>query len=143
MEVALKSLNLKKGSEVIIPAFSIISTALCVVKCNLKPILVDCNLSTWNVEPDAIIKRITKKTSAIILTHIYGLPVNLSKIIKIAKKKNIKIIEDAAEVIGLKYKKKICGSFGDLSTFSFYANKHITTGEGGMIVTNNKNLYLK
>jgi len=143
LEVALKSLNLKKGSEVIIPAFSIISTALCVVKCNLKPILVDCNLSTWNVEPDAIIKRITKKTSAIILTHIYGLPVNLSKIIKIAKKKNIKIIEDAAEVIGLKYKKKICGSFGDLSTFSFYANKHITTGEGGMIVTNNKNLYLK
>ncbi len=143
LEVALKSLNLKKDSEVIIPAFSIISTALCVVKCNLKPILVDCNLSTWNVEPESIIKKITKRTSAIILTHIYGLPVNMEKVIKIAKQKNIKIIEDAAEVIGLKYKKKICGSFGDLSTFSFYANKHITTGEGGMIVTNDKNLYYK
>ena len=143
LEVALKSLNLKKGSEVIIPAFSIISSALCVVKCNLKPVLIDCDLSTWNVEPETVIRKITKKTSAIILTHIYGLPVNLDKILKIAKQKNIKIIEDAAEVIGLKYKNKICGSFGDLSTFSFYANKHITTGEGGMIVTNNKDLYLK
>ena len=143
LEVALKSLNLKKKSEVIIPAFSIISTALCVIKCNLKPILVDCNIHTWNVDPEAIIKKINNNTSAIMLTHIYGLPVNLSSIVKIAKKRKIKIIEDSAEVIGLTYKKKICGSFGDLSTFSFYANKHITTGEGGMIVTNSKDLYLK
>tara|TARA_Y100000768_G_scaffold388067_1_gene381759 strand:+ start:5042 stop:6175 length:1134 start_codon:yes stop_codon:yes gene_type:complete len=143
LEVAVKSLNLKKNSEVIIPSFSIISTALCVIKCKLKPVLVDCDIKTWNVKPEDILKKITKKTSAIILTHIYGLPVDLTKIIKVAKKKKIKIIEDAAEVIGLKYNNKICGSFGDLSTFSFYANKHITTGEGGMIVTNDKNLYLK
>jgi len=143
LEVALKSLNLKKNSEVIIPSFSIISTALCVIKCGLKPILVDCNLFTWNVDAAEVIKKITKKTSAIILTHIYGLPVDLSTVLKVAKKKNIKIIEDAAEVIGLKYKNKMCGSFGDISTFSFYANKHITTGEGGMIVTNSKTLYLK
>lgn len=143
LEIALKSLNLKKKSEVIIPAFSIISTALCVIKLNLKPVLVDCDLKTWNTNPKEIVKKITKKTSAIIITHIYGLPVDMSSIVKIAKKKNIKIIEDAAEVIGLKYKKNICGSFGDLSTFSFYANKHITTGEGGMIVTNKKSLYLK
>tara|TARA_B100001939_G_scaffold345161_1_gene361104 strand:- start:73 stop:1206 length:1134 start_codon:yes stop_codon:yes gene_type:complete len=143
LEVAMKSLNLKKNSEVIIPAFSIISTALCVIKSKLKPILVDCDKETWNVKSEDIIKKINSKTSAIIITHIYGLPVDLSKIIKIAKKNNIKIIEDAAEVIGLKYKNKICGSFGDLSTFSFYANKHITTGEGGMILTNDKNLYLK
>ena len=143
LEIAIKSLNLKKNSEVIIPAFSIISTALCVIKCNLKPILVDCDLHTWNAKPEEIISKINKKTSAIILTHIYGLPVNLMKILDVAKKKNIKIVEDSAEVIGLKYKKRICGSFGDISTFSFYANKHITTGEGGMIVTNNKSLYLK
>ena len=143
LEIALKSLNLKKKSEVIIPAFSIISTALCVIKLDLKPVLVDCDLKTWNTNPKEIVKKITKKTSAIIITHIYGLPVDMSSIVKIAKKKNIKIIEDAAEVIGLKYKKNICGSFGDLSTFSFYANKHITTGEGGMIVTNKKSLYLK
>jgi perosamine synthetase len=143
LEVAIKSLNLKKNSEVLIPAFSIISTALCVIKCGLKPVLIDCNLSTWNTDADQVVKKITKKTSAIIITHIYGLPVNLSKILNTAKKRKIKIIEDAAEVIGLKYKEKICGSFGDLSTFSFYANKHITTGEGGMIITNKKNLFLK
>ena len=143
LEVAIKSLNLKKNSEVIIPSFSIIATALCVVKCGLKPILVDCSLSTWNMDPEKVLKKISKKTSAIIITHIYGLPVDLQKIMNVAKKKNIKIIEDAAEVIGLKYKNRICGSFGDLSTFSFYANKHITTGEGGMIVTNKKDLYEK
>ena len=143
LEVAVKSLNLRKNSEVIIPSFSIISTALCVIKLGLKPVLVDCDINTWNANPDEILKKISKKTSAIIITHIYGLPVNLAKIIKIAKKKNIKIIEDAAELIGQKYKNKICGSFGDLSTFSFYANKHITTGEGGMIVTNDKRLYEK
>ena len=143
LEVAVKSLNLRKNSEVIIPSFSIISTALCVIKLGLKPVLVDCDINTWNANPDEILKKISKKTSAIIITHIYGLPVNLAKIIKIAKKKNIKIIEDAAEQIGQKYKNKICGSFGDLSTFSFYANKHITTGEGGMIVTNDKRLYEK
>jgi perosamine synthetase len=143
LEVAIKSLNLKKNSEVIIPSFSIIATALCVVKCGLKPILVDCSLSTWNMDPKKVLKKISKKTSAIIITHIYGLPVDLQEIMNVAKKKNIKIIEDAAEVIGLKYKNRMCGSFGDVSTFSFYANKHITTGEGGMIVTNKKDIYEK
>ena len=143
LEVAIKALNLKKNSEVIIPSFSIIATALCVVKCGLKPILVDCSLSTWNMDPEKVLKKISKKTSAIIITHIYGLPVDLQKIMNVAKKKNIKIIEDAAEVIGLKYKNRMCGSFGDISTFSFYANKHITTGEGGMIVTNKKDIYEK
>ena len=137
LEVALKSLNLKRGAEVIIPTFSIISTALCVVKLNLKPILVDCDIENWNMKIDSILTKITKKTKAIILTHIYGYPVDMIKIIKIAKKENIKIIEDAAEMIGQKYRGKMCGSFGDISTFSFYANKHITTGEGGMILTNN------
>ena len=136
LEIAIKSLNLKKNSEVIIPAFSIISTALAVVKNNLKPVLVDCDIDTWNVNPEEVIKKITKKTSAIILTHIYGLPVDLRNILKKKKKKKTKIVEDAAEVIGLNYNNKICGSFGDISIFSFYANKHITTGEGGMILTN-------
>ena len=143
LEVAVKSLNLKKNSEVIIPAFSIISTALCVIKLGLKPVLVDCEINTWNTNPNEILKKINKRTSAIIITHIYGLPVDLKKVLHIAKQKNIKIIEDAAELIGQKYYKKMCGSFGDLSTFSFYANKHITTGEGGMILTNDKKLYEK
>ena len=143
LEISIKALNLKKGDEIIIPAFSIISTALCIVKLGLKPVLVDSNINTWNMNPDMVIKKITKKTRAIIITHIYGFPVDMNKILKITNKKNIKIVEDSSEMIGQKYYKKRCGSFGDLSTFSFYANKHITTGEGGMILTNNKNLYEK
>ncbi len=143
LEVAIKSLNLKKGSEIIIPAFSIISTALCVIKNNLKPILVDVDLESWNMCPEQVLKKINKKTKAIIITHIYGFPVHMEKILKTAKKKKILIIEDAAEMIGQRYKNKLCGSFGDISTFSFYANKHITTGEGGMILTNSKKIYEK
>ena len=143
LEIAIKSLNLKKNSEVIIPSFSIISTVNAVIKNNLKPILVDCDLDTWNMNINKTLKKITRKTRAIIITHIYGLPVDMRKIIEVAKKRKITIIEDAAEVIGLKYNKKICGSFGDISTFSFYANKHITTGEGGMICTNNKKYFEK
>ncbi len=143
LEIAIKSLNLKKNSEVLIPAFSIISTANAIIKNNLKPVLIDCDLDTWNINIKETLKKITNKTKAIIITHIYGLPVDMRNILKVAKKKNIKIIEDAAEVIGLKYYNKICGSFGDISTFSFYANKHITTGEGGMICTNDKYFYEK
>ena len=143
LEISMKSLNLRKGDEIIIPTFSIISTALCVIKLGLKPILVDSDLKTWNMDSAQVIKKITKKTKAIIITHIYGFPVDMKMILKVAKAKNIKIIEDSAEMIGQTYFKRKCGSFGDLSTFSFYANKHITTGEGGMILTNNKKLYDK
>tara|TARA_Y100000590_G_scaffold436791_1_gene557778 strand:+ start:1317 stop:2471 length:1155 start_codon:yes stop_codon:yes gene_type:complete len=143
LEIAIKSLQLKKGDEVIIPTFSIISTALCVVKLGLKPVLVDVNFKTWNMDVDQILKKINRKTKAIIITHIYGFPVDLKKILRIAKLKNIKIVEDAAEVIGQTYFNKKCGSFGDISTFSFYANKHITSGEGGMILTNDKKLFTK
>ena len=91
LEIAIKSLNLKKGSEVIIPAFSIISTANAVIKNKLKPVLVDCDLETWNMKVDETLKKITKKTKAIIITHIYGLPVDLKKILQIAKKKRISL----------------------------------------------------
>jgi len=143
LDIALKSLGLKKNDEVIIPTFSIISTALCVIKLGLKPILVDCDLKDWNMIPEEVINKISKKTKAIIITHIYGFPVNLKEILYIAKKKKIKIIEDSAEMIGQKIYGKKCGSFGDVSTFSFYANKHITTGEGGMLLTNDLNIYKK
>ena len=143
LEIALKAFNLKTKDEVIIPTFSIISTALCVIKLGLKPILVDSDLSDWNMLVNQVLKKINKRTKAIIITHIYGFPVDMSRILRIAKKKNIKIIEDSAEMIGQKYKNRMCGSFGDASTFSFYANKHITTGEGGMILTNDKKFYKK
>ena len=140
LEIAIKALGIKKNDEVIIPNFTIISNALAVIRQNAKPVLVDCDLENWNMKISDIKKKITRKTKAIIATHIYNFPLDIEKIIKICRKNKIFLIEDAAEVIGQKYKKKMCGSFGDISTFSFYANKQITTGEGGMISTNNKNI---
>ena len=140
LEIAIRSLDLKKNDEVIMPSFTIISNAMAIVKSLAKPILVDVNLDTWNIKIEDIEKKITKKTKCLMIPHIYGLSNDMDKILKIAKKYNLYLIEDAAEVLGLKYKNKFCGSFGDISILSFYANKHITTGEGGMLLTNNKNL---
>ena len=143
LEIAVKALGIKKDDEVLIPNFTIISNALAVIRQQAKPVLIDCDLENWNVKIEDIEKKITKKTKAIIVTHIYSFPNDMDKILKICKKHNILIIEDAAEVLGLSYKNKKCGSFGDLSTFSFYANKQVTTGEGGMISVNSKKLYKK
>ena len=143
LEIAIKALGIKKHDEVLIPNFTIISNALAVIKQNAKPVLIDCNLDNWNIKIEDIEKKINKKTKAIIITHIYSFPNDMDKILKICKKRKIFIIEDAAEVLGLRYKNKKCGSFGDISTFSFYANKQITTGEGGMISVNRESLYSK
>ena len=125
------------------PTFTIISNANAIVKSSAKPVLVDSDPITWNINIDDIEKKISKKTKAIMLPHIYGFPNNMNKILKICKKYSLYLIEDAAEMIGQKFKGKPCGSFGDISTFSFYANKHITTGEGGAIFTNDKKIYEK
>ena len=140
LQLAFESLNIKKKAEVILPSFTIISCVLPIIRCGAVPVLVDSDPITWNMDVNQIEKKITRKTKAIIAPHIYGLPIDMDPLLKIAKKYNLRVIEDAAEVLGLKYKNKECGSFGDVSTFSFYANKHITTGEGGMIVTNNKKI---
>ena len=141
LEIAVKSLNLKKGSEVITPAFSIISNTNAIIKNNLKPVLIDTDILTWNIDIQDLKKKINKRTKALMLPHIYGFANDMDKILEICKKNNLLLIEDAAEMIGQDYKKKPCGSFGDISIFSFYANKHITTGEGGAIFTNNKIIY--
>ena len=141
LEIAVKSLNLKKGDEIIIPNFTIISNAIAVLKQNLNIKLIDCDIKDWNMNIAEIERKITKKTKAIIATHIYNFPLRVDILKKICKKNKITLIEDAAEVIGQKLNNKLCGSFGDISIFSFYANKQITTGEGGMITTNNKGLF--
>lgn len=144
LEIAVKCLNLPKGSEVIIPNLTIISSILPLIRNDLIPILVDCGTKDWNMSFEQIKKKINKKTKCIIATHIYGYPCEIEKIIHLAKKKKIFVIEDAAEMFGhYNLKKKYYGSFGDISTFSFYSNKHITTGEGGMITTNSKKLHEK
>ena len=143
LEIAVKALELKKNDEIIMPAFTIISNAIAIIKNGAKPVLVDSNLETWNIDVSKIEEKINKRTKAIMLPHIYGFPCDMDKIKKICSKYKLYLIEDAAEMLGQYYKKKPCGSFGDISTFSFYANKHITTGEGGMLLTNNKRLFDK
>ena len=138
LETALFAARIGKNDEIIMPAFTIISCIYPVIRNKLKPILVDSDIKNWNLDIDLLKKKITPKTKCIIAPHIYGLPVDMSPLMKIAKEKKIYVIEDTAEAIGLDYNGKKCGSFGDLSTFSFYANKHITTGEGGMILTDNR-----
>ncbi len=140
LDIAVQALQIAKGDEVIMPAFTIISPALSVVRAGGTPVLVDSDPVTWNMNVADIEARITNKTKAIIVVHIYGLPVDMDPVLDIAKRHGLKIIEDAAEMHGQTYKGKKCGSFGDLSIFSFYPNKHITTGEGGMILTDDKEL---
>lgn len=140
LDIAVRALDLPKGSEVIMPTFTIISPAASLIHSGLVPVLVDVKPDTWNMDVDQIEEKITDKTSAILVVHIYGLPVEMDKILSLAKKHDLKIIEDAAEMHGQEYRDQKCGSFGDISTFSFYPNKHITTGEGGMIVTDDENL---
>ena len=141
LDIAFQSIGLKKGDEVIVPNFTIISCLNQLVRIGAKPVLIDPDPHTFNFNPHDVIKKINKKTRAILIVHIYGLPVDLDPILIAAKQKKIIVIEDAAEQIGQTYKGKPIGSFGDISTFSFFANKHITTGEGGMISTNNRGYY--
>jgi perosamine synthetase len=135
LEAAVIALGIKSGDEVIMPSFTIISCASAIIRAGGIPVLIDSEPDTWNMNVSQLRNRITSKTKAVMIVHIYGLPVDIDPVLEIAKEFNLKIIEDAAEVIGQTYKGKPCGSFGDVSTFSFYPNKHITTGEGGMILT--------
>ena len=140
LDVALKACDLKKNDEVIISNFTIVSNLFSILRVNAKPILVDCDPVEWNIDLEKLNKKITKKTKVIIAAHIYGFPIEIDKLKQLCSKNKIILIEDAAEQLGQTYKGKTIGSFGDISTFSFYANKNITTGEGGMICTNSSRL---
>jgi perosamine synthetase len=143
LDAAVAALGLKAGDEVILPTFTIISCVTALLRAGAVPVPVDCDPDTWNSTPDAILAAVTAKTRAIMVVHIYGLPVDMDPILAFAEKHGIAVIEDAAEAHGLTYKGRPCGSFGDVSTFSFYPNKHVTTGEGGMIVTDNDDIAAK
>ncbi len=140
LEVAVQALGIKEGDEVIMPTFTIISCAMAVMKLGAVPVLVDSDLTTWNMCVDEIEAKITSRTKAIMMVHLYGLPVQADKILELAEKYKLKVIEDAAEMHGQTFRGTSCGSFGDISIFSFYPNKHITTGEGGMVVTDDEEL---
>ena len=140
LHLALASIGVGKGDEVIIPAFTMIATAFAVVYCGAKPVLVDSEPETWNMNVDQIEEKITKRTKAIIPVHIYGHPCDMDPIMEIAEEYGLYVIEDAAEAHGAEYRGKKTGGIGDIGCFSFYANKIITTGEGGMIVTNDEKI---
>jgi len=140
LHLSTKMLGLKPNDEVIVPTFTFIATANAVKYCGAKPILVDVDSETFNITAEKIEQNITKNTKAIIIVHYGGQSCDMEKILKIAKKYNLKIIEDCAHALGSKYKNKNCGSFGNLGCFSFYPTKIITSGEGGMITTNDTTL---
>lgn len=140
LHVALLALGIGPGDEVIVPALTYIATANAVTYTGATPVFTDSEPDTWNMCPDSIERLITQKTKAIIAVHLYGHPCDMGKINLIAKRNNLYVIEDAAEAIGSEYANKKAGRFGDIATFSFYGNKTITTGEGGMVVTNDDEL---
>lgn len=137
LEAAYYSIGLKENDEIIMPSFTIISCAIGAIRLGAIPIFVDVDDITWCIDVNKIENKITKKTKAILAVHMYGHPCDMDAIMKIATKYNIVVIEDASQVHGATYKNKKCGNIGHISTFSFYANKIISTGEGGMVATSN------
>lgn len=140
LDAAVVALNLGVGDEVIMPSFTIVSCAAAVVRAGAVPVLVDSDPLTWNMDVTQVASRITPRTKAIMVVHIYGLPVDMAPLQALAAEHGLMIIEDAAEAHGQTYRGQHCGSFGEISTFSFYPNKLVTTGEGGMIVTDSDEL---
>ncbi len=146
LEVAVEALRPESGDEIFVPSFTIISCVGAVVRAKATPVLVDSDPVTWNMDAEKLKKRIeneirsNRKIKAIMVVHIYGLPVDMDPVLELADQFGLKVIEDAAEMHGQTYRGRPCGSFGNMSIFSFYPNKHITTGEGGMVVTDDPKL---
>jgi perosamine synthetase len=140
LHLALAAAGIGDNDEVIVPDLTFIATANCVRYCNAIPILTDVSPDDWNISPGAIRKAISNRTKAIIPVHLYGNPVAMEEIMEIAKRHNLFVIEDCAEALGAEYKGKKVGTFGHISCFSFFGNKIITTGEGGMCITNDDHL---
>jgi perosamine synthetase len=140
LHVALLTMGVGPGDEVIVPTLTFVATASAVNYCGARPVMVDSEAETWNMDPTKIEQRISSRTKGIIAVHLYGHPADMDPILSIARKHHLFVLEDAAEAHGAEYKKVKVGALGDVATFSFYGNKIITTGEGGMIVTNDPTL---
>ena len=141
LDVALQSVGLKKDDEVIVPSFAIISCLSAIVRTGATPIFCDVDMDSWNMSLDHVKDKVSPNTKAVLMVHLYGLTAEAKKIEDFCKDKNFHLIEDAAEAHGQSIDNRKCGSFGNTSTFSFYANKHITTGEGGAVLTNSEKDY--
>jgi perosamine synthetase len=141
LHLALVTLGIGEGDEVIVPSFTYIASVSTIVLTGAKPVFVDSLENTWQMDPRDVQRKITSNTKAIMAVHIYGHPCDMDELKKLAKDNNLFLVEDCAEAFGSLYKGKHAGTFGDISTFSFYGNKTITCGEGGMVVTNDETLY--
>ena len=141
LHLALVALGIGPGDEVIIPSFTMIATAFAVCYTGAIPVFVDADPDTWNIDVRRIEEKITNRTKAILPVHLFGMMCDMDAIEAIAKRHNLYVVEDAAESHGAEYKGRKAGSCSDLACFSFFANKNVTTGEGGMVVTNNRELY--
>ena len=140
LHLALATLGIGKGDEVIVPTFTMTASVCAIIYTGAKPVLVDSEPRFWNIDVTKIEEKVTGKTKAIMPVHIYGHPCDMDPIMDIASRYNLYVVEDAAEVHGAEYKGRKMGSIGDMGCFSFYANKIITTGEGGMVLTNSKEM---
>ena len=141
LHIALKVLGIKEGDEVIVPSLTFVATANSALYCGAKPVFADItSLDNFNISPEDILEEITDKTKAITIVHYGGYPCDMKAVMEIAEEYNLKVIEDAAHAPGAEYKDKKCGTIGDIGCFSFFANKNLVTGEGGMIVTNDEEL---
>lgn len=141
LHLALRALEIGEGDEVIIPSFTMIASAFAVCYTGAKPVFVDADAKTWNIDFNRIEEKITQKTKAIMPVHIFGNPCEMDSINQLARKHNLYVVEDAAEAHGAEYKGDKVGSLSDVSAFSFFANKNLTAGEGGVVVTNNEQIY--
>ncbi len=140
LHLALQTLGIGPGDEVIVPTLTYIASVNAIAYVGAIPVFVDSEEHSWNIDPRQIVSKITPKTKAILVVHLYGAPCDMVQIMEICKQHKLILIEDAAEAFGTQYHGQYAGSFGDISTFSFFGNKTITTGEGGMVVSNNKQL---
>lgn len=134
LDAAVAALDIGPGDEVILPSFTIISCAAAIVRAGATPVVVDSDPITWNMDADQVAACIGPRTKALMIVHLYGLPADMKPLLELAHRHGLKVIEDAAEMHGQTWRGRPCGSFGDISTFSFYPNKHVTTGEGGMLL---------
>jgi len=141
LHLALVALGIGPDDEVIVPTLTYVASVNAIVYCGAKPVFADSLPDTWQLDPADVRRKISPKTKAIMAVHIYGHPCEMDELQAIAHEHEIFLVEDAAESFGSKYKGKYTGTFGDVSVFSFFGNKTITTGEGGMVVTNNKTIY--
>jgi perosamine synthetase len=141
IHLALLALGIGEGDDVIVPTLTYIASVNSIAYTGANPVFVDSLQDSWQIDPADVVKKITPRTKAIMAVHLYGHPCDMDALMEICKKHDLFLIEDCAEAIGTLYKGKHVGTFGDISTFSFFGNKTITTGEGGMVVTNDETLH--